>query len=373
MTFIVIAVLLYIISFFRSRVLFNVSILIVGVYLSVTFGYGYDWMNYYDSYLNLNTVGYEHFFYEPGYLLCMKFFDYIGFDFQFFYAITISFIYFSLYLFCRKMRSPSIAFFTLFSFLGFYIFAEGIRQGVAFAICLFALGKALDGKKKSSIILISIAILFHVSSVFCFLYFFIINQNKNSVYKFSLISTVFVFSFLFFIYNPDYLSFIPVVGPKFAIYSQIYAWEGGGFFSWLMQSRVFFLYVFFLIVLFVFIIQDKNAKIYNSISVMYFLTLSRMTPILLRFGFYLPPALVIAMDKYLSEKGRGKNISLFKLVYLSLILLISTMPFWDYTYMKGAEFNLNIFSSKQYIESTINNKCSVLNRIEINGVIRRCM
>lgn len=373
MIFIIIAILLYFLSFFKSRILFSMSIIMVGGYLSITFGYGYDWMNYYDSYLNLDAVGYEHFFYEPGYLLCMKIFNYIGFNFQFFYAISISFIYFSVYLFCRKMNSPSIAFFTLFSFLGFYIFAEGIRQGVAFAICLFALSKALDGKKKASVILISISILFHVSSVFCFLYFFLINSNKKSVYKFSLISTIFVFSFLFFIYNPNYLSFVPVVGSKFAIYSQMYAWESGGFFAWLMQSRVFFLYVFFLIVLFVFIIQDKKAKIYNSISVMYFLTLSRMTPILLRFGFYLPPALVIAMDGYLSEKGSGRNFSLFKFIYLSLILLISTMPFWDYTYMKGAEFNLSIFSSKQYIESTINKKCTVLNRIEINGVIRRCM
>ncbi|HBU0833385.1 TPA: EpsG family protein, partial [Klebsiella pneumoniae] len=365
--------LFFIASFSRSKLIFNSLFLITGVFYVLNFGFGYDWMNYYDSYLNINTPGYDFFFYEPGYLWCMSLFSYFGVDFQIFYGLTVLFIYFSVYKFCIKTKSPAIAFFTLFCFLGFYVFSEGIRQGVAFSICLFALNALRSNLRLRAIVIISVASLFHASSLFTFLYFILLNPGQKSFYRFTITSTTFVALFLFFLYNPSYLSFIPVVGPKFAIYSSMYAWADGGFVDWLLKSRVFFLYIFFLLMLFLFQILQKKNRIYSAISVVYFLTLSRMTPVLLRFGYYLPPVLVLSMDNYLDSKGRDGHFSLFKLAYLSILLIISTMPFWDYTYMKGADYHVNILSSKADIESVINIKCNILNRNEINGVIRRCM
>ena len=46
----------------------------------------------------------------------MSLFSYFGVDFQIFYGLTVLFIYFSVYKFCIKTKSPVIAFFTLFVF-----------------------------------------------------------------------------------------------------------------------------------------------------------------------------------------------------------------------------------------------------------------
>lgn len=372
LVFIIISCLLYITALIEYKIFFKLSYIFTALFFCFTFGYGYDWMNYLDSYENIMIPGYNHFFYEPSYLLIMRFFSWLGISFGVFWGVSLSFIYFSVYRFCNRLKASSAAFFVMFSFIGYYIFSENIRQGIAVAICLFAITPYLHGARWKAYLIVFFAATFHVTSFLFLVALLLLQGSKRKNKYFIICSFTFISFFLFFLYNPGVLSFIPVVGDKFRIYNQEYAWENGGFILWLLTSRVFVVYLFLLLVIYLMYRKKHDIRINAAMGGVLFLCLTRMTPILLRFGYYMVPVLVYLMDDYLYRSGRGSRVNMLKFSYLTLILVISIVPFVNPVYMKGSVPSLTIFSSKVEIDSDIVYKCSVLNKNEYNGVIRKC-
>ena len=356
----------------EDRFLFKFSYFLVAFFYCFTYGYGYDWMNYLDSYENIMDPNYSHFFYDPSYLFIMRFFSWLGAPFSVFWAISISFIYLSVYIFCDKLKAPSAGFFIIFSFVGYYIFSENIRQGIAVSICLFSISPYINGNRRKAFLIILLAATFHVTSFLFLIALLLLQGNRKKIKYFILCSLTFVSLFLFFLYNPGLLRFIPGVGEKFYLYSQAYAWENGGFILWLLTSRVFIVYIFILIIMNLIYRRERNVNVNGAMGGVLFLCLTRMTPVLLRFGYFMIPAIVYLMDDYLYKSGRRLKTKLLKFCYLTLVLIISTVPFVNPIYMKGSVPSLTILSSTADINSVIIYKCGILNKDNDNAVIRKC-
>jgi hypothetical protein len=103
-------------TFIENKRLFQLSIIIVGLYYSLTFAYGYDWMNYYDTYLDVQRGYYNSFFIEPGYLIFMRLSVFLGMDFPVFNSIVTALMYIMVYSFCIRLKVQILLFSLYFAF-----------------------------------------------------------------------------------------------------------------------------------------------------------------------------------------------------------------------------------------------------------------
>lgn len=165
MAFMIINISLFIFSFFNSKLVFKVSIFLTFLYCSLTFGRGYDWINYYDYY-NSIAKGYDTMPFEPGYYYVMVLFSYFNAPFSVLTFFTTVFFFIVIYKFCIETKNPSLNFFTIFAFMGFFMFSEQIRQGVAVCIIMLAIPYFERNEKWKASIFIALAMLFHVSAIF---------------------------------------------------------------------------------------------------------------------------------------------------------------------------------------------------------------
>ncbi|WP_370690441.1 EpsG family protein [Enterobacter cloacae] len=81
--------------------------------------------------------------------------------------------------FLHKNKNPSLAFFTLFCFLGHYILSEQIRQALAICIILRFFDVIRNRRVVAGSVVILIAMTFHMSAVFCFLLFLSLMMKKR--------------------------------------------------------------------------------------------------------------------------------------------------------------------------------------------------
>lgn len=61
MAFVIFPFALMVLAIFEQRALFKISIFITAMYFACTFGYGYDWINYRDTYNLANNPSYDAF------------------------------------------------------------------------------------------------------------------------------------------------------------------------------------------------------------------------------------------------------------------------------------------------------------------------
>lgn len=359
MSFIIISVILFILAIIEDRTLFKISAVAVTLFYSLTLAYGYDWMNYYDTFVNVQQGDLDSFFTEPGYLLLMQVANIFGMQFPLFTGLVTLLMYISICVYCSKMKNPSLAFFTLFSFLGFFMLTEQVRQGLAICILLFGILTLLNGKVKTFIIFTLAATLFHISSVIALLFlFFRRNNNAVGMIKFSAIASAFVFVLLFSLYNPDLFSSIPFIGSKIAAYARHSAEKDIGFWTYILGSRLVLIYFILYVYLFIFHKYDKS--IYSGLGAVFVLFLTRLSPYLIRVGYFFVPYLVISIDPYMSKQGRGLHTRFNKLIYMVIIFSISTIPAWNPVYWQGAKTHLNIFSQANDVNAEILRKCLIL-------------
>lgn len=370
MSFVIISLALFILAIIEDKTLFKLSFLIIALYNISTFAYGYDWINYYDTYVNIQSGNVDTFFTEPGYLGLMIFSNYIGLNFSLFSASVTFLIYLFVYLFCRKMSNPSLAFFTLFSFLGFFMFIEQIRQGLALCILLLGIYQLHQGNTRKFVIIVLLASLFHISAIMAFLFLFMRGKSERGMFKFALAATIFVIALLYSLYHPDLFSSLPLIGPKVAAYARLSEEKDVGFWEYVLSSRLVFIYLF--LYLFLFIQRRKERSIYSGLGAVLVLFLSRLSPYLVRVGYYFVPYLVISVDEYMRKQGRGFHTKFNKLVYIMIIFMVSTIPAWNPVYWQGAKTFLTIASDSSDINKEISRKCTILKENYDHIVIVQC-
>jgi len=339
----------------RRKIYFYISFSIISFYFSTHYAFGFDWINYYNTYIWSNELLVSP--YEPGFFYLMKVFSSNNITFGMFYFFISIFNFICLFVFCNRMQHKSFAFFCIFSFFGFYLYGEQVRQGIACSLLI--LGIALhDIKSKKIYFYIVLAAFFHVSALFFLICKFLTSENKSNFKKKVNILTFFVLLMIVILLFPNVISFIPYIGPKISAYSASYNVSVVNLFVALVLSKYTWLYLFMYVVLNFILVKENDNKIYTSKLATYFLLLSKTTPVLLRFGYYLIPNLVIGIDDYMFRKTKLGKIYAYKTILYLCILLTSSATMWNPTLLQATNIYLDIFDNNN-IDLVMSQKCTI--------------
>ena len=357
MAFLVASFFLMLLSLYEKRILFVISTIILGAYFSCHFGYGFDWINYFNAY---DIIRYQDIpLTEPGLFYVMKLADYYNLEFgemMFFVGI---FNYYCLYKFCKTFKNPTFALFCAFSFFGFYMYAEQIRQGLAVSIILLGLSRYGFDSKKLYFFIIAAAF-FHVSALF-FIVCKALRPSSFKSYKKSMFwMTAIVFGLLLAFTTPAIVSFIPYVGTKIADYSASYDSSWGAFIILFLASKYTYLYLFSVVLVYQCFKEKKDVNILQSVISLYFLMLSKITLFLLRFGYYFVPGIIYGLDNYFHEKKKKGKIFAKKTLIHLIILLISSATMWNGALFKATQTPLFATDSRNSIEKEMQTKCIIV-------------
>lgn len=317
MAFLIFPVALLILAIVEQRGLFKVSVLVTGIYFGCTWGYGYDWINYRDTYDMLHNPTYGYFFAEPGLYWLMLAGSYLGLSYGMFSFFVTMFIYYAVYKFCDRLNNPSAAFFTVFAFLGYFVFTEWVRQGLAISIIMLSIKHHEKDHYVRFVLSVALACLFHASAVVALSYLLISSKSRLRMKMFLIIASAVMFSAMLIIYNPSVTANLPFIGAKVTAYSSLLLENNDGFWKYILSSKVVFAYLIILVMLYS--QARKYHSLFSAISAMYFMLLTRFVSVLIRVGYILVPVFVVSMDEYLTAKGRGFHTRFPKLVYLALI------------------------------------------------------
>lgn len=375
MTLFIVNLILLLCAIKENERLYKLSIIFIAACFILSFGRSYDWINYYDVYININDYGLMNLPFEPGLFWLMKIFDSIGLPFSLLNGCIELFIFYSIYQFCKNKENKSLSVFILFAIMGNTLLTEQIRQGLAFAIILRFYYLFEDKKNLKSFFIILIAMLFHMSAIICFLFYPLNKKNgMPSIIKFTFYCVAFLIVSYFLWLKPDLVSSVGILYGKLVDYKNSYT---EGFVSWsnLYESKVLILYLAILVV--VFIMRRKKKKVFgveidSSIKSLIFMALTKITVFFGRFQYFMLPIFISGIDKYFTA-STSKRISIYKIAILIILYFISLTPFWSNTYVHSMNDPVYLFSSKNDINSAINRRCAALHAYDkTNNAIIRC-
>ncbi|MGK2960215.1 MAG: EpsG family protein [Candidatus Malihini olakiniferum] len=361
MDFIVVSGILGLLSFFEKEFLFKIFFWIIAIYFSFNICYGYDWINYRIVYEDSIYSSYTpFFFYEPGLLWVMRFFSSFNIPFMYFLGACSFCIYCSIYYFCNSMKNPSFSFFAIFSFFSVFILSEWIRQAIAISITMIGLVHERKGRKFVFYMACVIASFFHIFAVIIIPYSIIISWSGKYVTRFIIISTIAAIVIIYAMYNPDFLAFIPLIGEKIAQYGSVVSGRQSGLFEFILSSKL--ILVYFALFITLFILKKRYSSLSKSLCSVYILFISKFSSVLTRISFYFVPFIVMNMNDFISDKGRGMRTELSKLVCIILMLFVSSAYLWNPVFREGAKNSLTIFSTDSDIVQIVGKKCTIINK-----------
>jgi len=365
MIFIILSFISMIFSLTKSKVVFRFIFFVIATLYVFTFAYGYDWIFYYNIYENSLNIVIPPF--EPGMFYLMKTFKYLGLSFPVFIFLINLFIFYGLYLFCNNLKNSTFALFCLISFYSFYMYSEQVRQGIALTIILISITK-YDIRSRKSFFMALLACSFHVSAIFYILYS-LITKNESKLKRNIILLTMLVFSVIFIFVNPTVISFIPYVGEKIYGYSVAYSATETSFYQIITNSRLAIIYLLLTVLFYLSYRKRIDSSMSNAVLASHFLFLSKLTPFLIRFGYYAIPFMVYGLDSFISDNSNKKKISIYILPIMLCIFSISTIPMWNENYLISTRTNLNVLSNKTDITKEIKLKCNQLYKTGYGTVI----
>lgn len=295
---------------------FILFIILLVFYSIRNYTVGTDTLNYVSHYL-YNYNPYQYGFNEDveiGY----QYLDYLVIKFTndyFWLFIVCGFITIYSYLYVINRYSNNFIF-SLFIYLlfGFYTFAfNGLRQGLAIAICFFALPYLLSKNKLKYFSLIILASLFHISSLIMLFIYFLIYLKFKLEYK---VLLTFILSLLGSNYLINYLA---EENSRYEGYTQPSEVAGG---------YIVFLF-YFILGIFVYFFGSKErhqSNNYQKIEQIYLCGIFLVLPIVLlgtnpsgpqRILNYFTPMLIFLIP-YLLDKIKS-NFIIYIFILLSII------------------------------------------------------
>lgn len=345
--------ILFFLSFSNSKYVFYAASLIFLSFYTITYGYGYDWVNYYRIFNNIDY--YDVMPFEPGYYYLMRFFHFYGFNFGALTAAVNCFVGVSVVIYCKKKENKTLLLFCLFSFMGFFMFMEQIRQGLAIAVLLYFLDDLKNKNYKKFYIGVLLAMCFHASS-FTALFFPLLNRkiSKAKLISFFVISLIVVYGAVIMINYPQYI-FIPYLKNKVLSYGGM-----SGSLDNTLFNKSSLIYLLLLVpALISRKIEGYKDEAGKAIISVFLIFETKLAFFLLRFQYYFFILYVDSIDRFLSTRKKTGWLR----VFLSLIvLIISYMPYRYDIYNDSIDNPVTIFSSRQEIENKIIKRCSDLYR-----------
>lgn len=219
---------LYISSFFKDRNLYKINLVLVFLFFSSAYCLNYDWINYryfYEKILSGDIIeSVIHSGFEPGFVIVSYLCKTLDLDYQW-VMVFLNIIIFSFFNSAvKKFDNKNLALFVFFSFFGFFLIAEQIRQAVALSIGFKALDCYINEKKLRAYFLVIVASLFHVSAVFLIvlmlLHKMLYRKNRPFFTIMVLISgTLAPLGFSLILQNSAMFSFYPLLAKKLAYYN----------------------------------------------------------------------------------------------------------------------------------------------------------
>ncbi|AZU84285.1 EpsG family protein [Escherichia coli] len=372
MLFLLLNIVLFISSLTNDKIIFRSSFIFTAVVCSISFGRGYDWINYYDVYTNIDDYLYN-FPFEPGYFYVLRFFNWLNVNYPIQNGITTLFLFFCIYSFAKKTNYPSLTFFTIFCFMGHYVLSEQIRQALAICIILLFFDVFRHRKIIKGTLVIFLAMSFHVSAMFCFIYFFMLNdRTRQPNTKFFIVCFIFILMAYSIWLNPNIISFLPLIYKKFVGYTEAYT-EGFISISRIVSSKVVLIYLSMLILLFHIYKKSKDRYVFFSTKAIILMIITKLTVFLGRFQYYAIPLLILGIDNYFYDKKRKGKILIYQLYYSICLFVISLVPLWSPSTFDSINDPILINANSKYIEKKISERCMTLNHYDPeNEAIIRC-
>lgn len=373
MIYSIVVFFLFICSFSRSRYVFNASLLMTTLVFCFSFGYGYDWINYFDIYSTIKNSENSSSPFEPGYYFLMILMSEIGAPFQLLHVVTTLIIFLLTYLFCKKTKNPNLSFFIIFSFMGFFMFMEQVRQGIAVCIIMLSTYFLLEGKKVKYSLMVFTAMCFHVSAISGFLYYMLVSERKRRFGKtlYVIFSVAFIQFLLYSFDNPSAISFLPIIGQKIVMYGLMNNSLDNSLF---LKSSLVYIFIIFMCVYFQF--KEKKSglnygKIDGAIYSSIFIWQTKAAFFLQRIQYYAIVPLIVCLDDYFSVR---KPLSISRIIFTLSVLIVAFMPFRFEIYRKSIVTPIFIFSSETDIKGMAAKRCSDLLSVDAdNFIIKQCL
>ncbi|EFO2545303.1 hypothetical protein B6R26_03510, partial [Escherichia coli] len=176
--------------------------------------------------------------------------------------------------------------------------SEQIRQALAICIILLFFDVFRHRKIIKGILVIFLATSFHVSAMFCFIYFFMLNdRTRQPNTKFFIVCFIFILMAYSIWLNPNIISFLPLIYKKFVGYTEAYT-EGFISISRIVSSKVVLIYLSMLILLFHIYKKSKDRYVFFSTKAIILMIITKLTVFLGRFQYYAIPLLILGIDNY---------------------------------------------------------------------------
>lgn len=173
-------------GFFRERFnLLSISFLLLFIFvIGFRFNVGGDWINYLNTYLDINTISVSQaIFGDPAYAFLNWLSYKIGIGFHGLNAICAAIFTYGLLKFCRYLPRPNMALLVAFPYLIMIVGMGYQRQSVAIGLSMLATLALFRHKNLKFFLLISLAAAFHKSAILFFpLIIFTATANRFAIF-----------------------------------------------------------------------------------------------------------------------------------------------------------------------------------------------
>lgn len=304
----------------------GLSLLIVGVFLSILVSGFRDMIGGYDVYIYGSYYEYikemgNNPSYEYGYYLFNEFLYAINSNRHFLFFVVASIIGITQFSLVKKLspRLYAVVFFIIFCKLYFYSFVY-IRQILAVVIIWYSISKLTEGEKIKFFLLVILASFFHKSAL-VFLPLIFVNELVSKQAMFLLYFSSIILGLIgsakvFSIIGGDLNGVINSIDSGV---NYLYGIESILLFFWLLYIRKRYQS------------GEMREKVIFNISLFYacfiLLTLRDSNAVRMSWYFLLAPALLISYD--LDSRFKGYQILFFTTILYFSLLFFRIMFFWD--------------------------------------------
>ncbi|MDM1139255.1 EpsG family protein [Empedobacter sp. R132-2] len=340
-----------------KKILTNIVVIIIGVFLCFGYMTGSDWMVYEAVYED-NSL---HIFFEPGYVLLMNIAYFFKLDFFTFLILTKLFCYYVIVKIIKKHTGDQflIAFSFFISMFGFYLLIDNPLRNLI-AIVVFLLSIVFFEKKKFFYFFLcgALAVSFHKSALLIFLVMPLLNLSLKRYSRILLIVSIVL---LVLGVSGLFISIFTLVSesiPFFNKFSDSYLSEENEYIirsSLNMKSILFLLFFTFVIVV------KKNKfkedsdllyKLFLMYAVLFIITI--FVPIFERFTFYFFPFFVIIFIKSSKHLKPSNVLNFFAILILTIVFNTHTLIMNKVVYLPYSNYLNYIFENKPSYQYRIN-------------------
>ncbi|WFZ77240.1 O141 family O-antigen polymerase [Escherichia coli] len=307
----------------------KINILLIFIFLSGAYSWGYDWIRYREYYENVFLISdLVTWIYEPGFTFILFVNKLLNLDYHWVVVTCTLILSVNVYKYIKVKNHPNFCLLFVFSIFGFMEFTGQIRQGVAISFILLAVDNLLVKKNKKFIFYVICAAMFHISAIVCLLFLYLVKllDRKNKAFimlSLIILGGVSVIAFNVLINNMDFFGVSGFIATKLKGYAESDGSESGILSAGLLLNIM-------VIVICLLSIQGRHLKYYLSSVFSFFVIQSKIVSIAYRFSYYGYAFIYESFEwLYMANKGRLFN----KLAMIIVLLVFAFKPLLNPVYL----------------------------------------